>query len=511
MLDQGFRVVSANTRPRLTLLAIGCVLVFSFMGSRSLWDTSEARYAEVAREMAVEGHWFVPHLIHYPHLTKPPFSYWLVALSIRLFGQSEWAVRIMVGVFFLGGVLITASLGTALLGSRAAGTLAGWLQLLSCVPLVASNIVTTDTFVATTELAFLWCAWRCLLASDDRRARPWGVAFYALVGLAFMTKGPPGMLMLVPLAVFSICYRREYRWRRLLMWSGLAVFLAIALPWYVAVLWWAPQALSVWKQEALTAPLVSGDRDMTWLAYIPILILGALPGSASIPWIGKDLVHKIRAREGVSASTAFLLLWIALPFVVFCLSKTRLPLYMLPLFPPVSLLGAQWLAARWLEGGEWNGSRIPRWAIGIGAAVALLSVGIKLIAGAYPPESRCFLPVAKAIMADAAEIGRNPTVVITMPFEGNALVYYLNDAHAVRAGHLPGAASHASSHIAAVMRDPVPDGWAQYLVMHHSKQASYRVTAGAFFEPVFENSKWAVWRRIENGAVDLPFGEFFRE
>ena len=67
---------------------------FSLLGGRSLNEPDEGRYAEIAREMIELNDWLVPHLWYVPHLDKPPLTYWAVAISISVFGENEWAVRL---------------------------------------------------------------------------------------------------------------------------------------------------------------------------------------------------------------------------------------------------------------------------------------------------------------------------------------------------------------------------------------------------------------------------------
>ena len=92
--------------PALTL----CTFFF-LLGSRSLNQPDEGRYSEIAREMIETGNWLVPHFWYLPHLDKPPMTYWLVAASMKLFGQNEWAVRLPVALAGISGVWAVFLLG----------------------------------------------------------------------------------------------------------------------------------------------------------------------------------------------------------------------------------------------------------------------------------------------------------------------------------------------------------------------------------------------------------------
>ena len=96
------------------LILAAAVLVFSGFWVLPVSDPSEARYAEVAREMAAGGDWLVPHAMGKPHLTKPPLTYWAAAASIAAFGPRAWAARLPVALAFLLTVVLTADLGRRL-------------------------------------------------------------------------------------------------------------------------------------------------------------------------------------------------------------------------------------------------------------------------------------------------------------------------------------------------------------------------------------------------------------
>ena len=83
-----------EARQRWLLLLLTAFTFFILLGSRALNEPDEGRYSEIAREMIETGDWVVPHLWYLPHLDKPPMTYWLVAVSMKLFGQNEWAARL---------------------------------------------------------------------------------------------------------------------------------------------------------------------------------------------------------------------------------------------------------------------------------------------------------------------------------------------------------------------------------------------------------------------------------
>lgn len=520
--------------PWLTLAIASCVLAFSFNG-RALLDTSETRYAEPARKMAVDGNWLVPVLAGEPHLTKPPTTYWLIALSIRAFGRAEWAVRFPYAICFVATVMMTASLAWLMWRSLGTALLAGWLQTLSVMPLMGSNVVTTDTFVAGFETLAMLCVWGSLTAADSRRPSAWRMGLAISLALAFMTKGPPGVIIILPIAAFLVFYHRTFFSRKLFSVRSITLFLALSLAWYLVVWFHVPDAIAVWKDQAIKRVILESDRNMPRSLYILLIAFGGLPATAviSLP-LARFLARVVRrgGAEGspargqglkaefheISPPMAFLILWVLLPFAVFCLSKVRLYLYILPLFPPISIMGAKLLAGRWkldstasdtesrtLEA-RWV-ARVPNYAKVMAGALLVALLCTKFwVERQDQNETKNFKPVAQAIYDDSKRIGLKPTIILAMPYLGNGVLYYLNGPPAMRVHPPPDHEFMRPKLMADVLTTPVASGYAQYVIMRDDAQPKYP----AYFDPYFEkfpgNSKWVVWRRThpESVKLDVP-------
>lgn len=484
------------------------VLVFAFIGARPIMDSSEARYADVARAMAADGDWLVPHLNGQSHLTKPPLAYWLLAISIRFLGTGEAAARLMVGIFAILTVILTFEFGKRLSG-EAAGIVSGWFQLLAITPLVAANVITTDTFLATFETGAMLCAWGSLNAPGNRGARRHAVCMWAFLAAAFMTKGPAGMLPLLPLAAFCVFHRRNMKARRLLPLSGLALFGALALPWYAAVAIAVPDAWGIWRQQALVNVMEESVHHTSPATYIAMLTLGALPGAAALPFA----LRAIRRRKGGGGvfrpGDAFLLLWILVPLAVLSLQKTRLPLYVLPLYPPVSILCAGEMARRWFPAGTFALRRVPWPALVLCLLFAAASVIGKREYGARVEEldpSRCFREVAARIREDARALGLKPAIIIKEPRLGYGLMYYLDGPPMLRVAATDRKIHADPLHVAQALKEPVPPGYAQYFVIKTSNIPRYRNLFDAHMATFQGNGAYTVWRRTagEPIHVELP-------
>jgi len=364
----------------MVLLAL--LAAFAFQGTRGLYDTTEGRYAECAREMVETGNYLEPTLAYRPHWSKPPLTYWAIAGGIRLLGKNAWGVRLYDAAAFFLTVLAVFAVGKLWWGNKT-GILAGLIYLSSPFPLFSANIASTDTLLTLWEILAVFC----FLAAHARRSRsrnsPWIVGMWVFLGLGFLTKGPPALLPFVPILVWNLWKRRGVK---LLNPLGLFLFFGIGLSWYLVVSHRHPALLSYFLGHEMAARFTSGAfHNSEWykpfILYLPLLAFGAglwlypLVRSLQTP----RSFQRIQEMWRGEGKGFFLILWVVFPLVLFFLAKSRLPLYVLPLFAPVVLLMARGV----LLAEEGHGMNVRRWL-----SMALISVGImvglKGFAAFYP-------------------------------------------------------------------------------------------------------------------------------
>jgi 4-amino-4-deoxy-L-arabinose transferase len=353
-------VGSKSTTTRLRwLLPLAVVLyALAFQGWRPLYSPDEGRYTDVALNMIATGDWMRP-MLHpeVEHWAKPPLTYWSIAASIVALGRSEFAARLPGALAFALTCLLLARIGRRLVPAQP------WLPAIVyatfAFPAVASNLVTTDTLLAFWEtlgaLAFVefWSA------SDENRQRLWRCVFWFAAAMAFMTKGPPGLLVLLASMLFAAISERWPGVRRLFAWDALVLFIVVGGAWYLDVVLREPRVWRYFLVEEVVNRVATDKmhRNAEWYGafkvYGPTLVLGTLPWLAFV-------VRKVIAsrRTGDAATerndgTLFLRCWFLLPLAVFALSRSRLPLYILPLFAPLALV-----AARMLAPVDFRGSRL---------------------------------------------------------------------------------------------------------------------------------------------------------
>lgn len=340
------------------VLALGVLLGLSFQGSRSLWETDEGRYTQVALQMLRSGDWLTPHRHHHRiHPTKPPLTYWAIASSVKFFGRSEWSVRLPNALAFAGTLWLLFWIGTRLL--PLAPGLAALIYGTMAVPYFAANWVSTDSLLAFFETLAMGCfiAWRwpagARAGSAATESKPWLIGMWLGFGLAFLTKGPPALLPLLAVLSFQV---NEQGWRclgKLFPWRGVLAFILVGWSWYLLVVIKNPGLLEYLIKDEVIGRVSSDDfgRFPQWwggfYVYGFTFLLGTLPWSLPTAWAAlRGQTQGLTSDPAAPGQQRLLGLWIGLPLIVFMLSRSRLPLYALPLLVPLALIFARQLAQR---------------------------------------------------------------------------------------------------------------------------------------------------------------------
>lgn len=372
---------------RLLPVLLALLLALAAIGARPLWDPDEGRYSNVALNMLESGDWVHPmRSEEVGHWTKPPLTYWAIASSVGLFGYEPWAARLPGALAFLASIWLTFRIARRLTPGREA--LAATIYATMAMPLIAAHWVSTDfllsAMVALALLGFVEARW-----GAGPRWR-WLALMWLGFALAFLTKGPPGLLYLpVILAVQWLAPARELPVRRMLWLPGLALFAVVGLGWYARVALENPELAGYFLGREVVARTV-GDgfgRNAEWYGwfkvYFPVLLLGTLPWTArlwrAIRGLPGEARRWLRSAEARRAEPQRLLLWtwVLLPLLVFCLAKSRMPLYLLPLFPALAMLaGTAGPPLRLFE---------DRRTLWLGAWVALM-IGLRVAWAGWPTD-----------------------------------------------------------------------------------------------------------------------------
>lgn len=318
---------------------------FGNLQYRHLIRPDEGRYAEIPREMALSGDWVTPRLNGIKYFEKPPLQYWATAAAYKVFGEHEWTARLWTGLTGWLGVLLAFFAGRRLFGETAglfsALTLGG-----SLFYVLAGHFNSLDMgvsfFMGLTLSGFLLAQ----TATDARAARNWMLVAWAAAALSLLSKGLIGLVLPgAVLAAYTLLARDFAVWRRLHILPGLVVFLLIGAPWFIAVsLANSEFAHFFFIHEHFERFLTKvHGRYHPWYTFIPLLLGGITPFLLSF---FPALVRGWTAERGQRTfrPRLFLLLWSVVIFAFFSASDSKLPGYILPIFPALALLIGDYLS-----------------------------------------------------------------------------------------------------------------------------------------------------------------------
>ena len=328
----------------LAALALLALAVGVLNLQRHLANPDEGRYSEISREMVASGDWVTPRLNGLKYFEKPPLQYWATAITFEAFGANEVSARLYVWLAGFLTILLVGYAGLRLYDARSG--LAAVLVLVSCPYFMAmGGIVTLDmglTLWTTATLVALLLAENA--RADPRAQRRWMLAAWAATALAVLSKGLVGIVFAGAAVFFAMALARDLSILKRMGWGwGLAILAVIAVPWFVAVSSANPEfARFFFIHEHFERFLTQEHRRVqpAWF-FVPILFAGflpwmfALPAAIAIAWRGE-------ARRDFQP-LRLAILWSAFVLAFFSASGSKLPAYILPLFPPLALVVGRYL------------------------------------------------------------------------------------------------------------------------------------------------------------------------
>jgi 4-amino-4-deoxy-L-arabinose transferase-like glycosyltransferase len=171
---------------RTLLTAVGVLLTALFLyfvglGSYPLLDPDEGRYAEIPREMLESGDFITPRLNYVKYFEKPPLYYWLTAGSMAVFGQKEWAVRLVPAMAGFLSLLLIMGLGKRMFDGPT-GVMGAWIYLTSVIPTILARLPIIDG-VFSLILTATWGTWYLGYKGQTKKSqRLWYCVSWACLG-----------------------------------------------------------------------------------------------------------------------------------------------------------------------------------------------------------------------------------------------------------------------------------------------------------------------------------------
>jgi len=311
----------------LVLMAMSFIMFFYRIGTPSLFETDEVIYSQVAREIVRTGDWMTPHLFSKEWFVHPPFYMWLTALSSFIFGFSEFNARIWNAAFAIGLVYVTYLLGKKMFRDGV-GLLAGFVLATSLQYLLQARMAVFDIPLVFFEMLSLLFFFYWL---EDKLPKYYYL-FFLSMGLAVLMKGPVGIVLplsvMIVYLVFMNNLRALFNFRII---PGLITAYLVGGTWYTAEIMIHGRGFI----DSIVGFYVTG-RYLTaieshygpWYFYVPAVIIGFMPWICFLPY---SITYQWKNRG--DTDNLFSILWMGTIFLFFTLAGTKLPGYIMSLYP----------------------------------------------------------------------------------------------------------------------------------------------------------------------------------
>lgn len=341
----------SSTSALLVALAVG-VMLASIMPATMLWDRDEPLYARTALEMLQSGNWMLPTFNGEVFAHKPPLIYWLMAAGFFVFGESEFAARFVSAPGLAGSAYLTFLIGRRMFNSRV-GFWAMTILSTSFLSIYLGTVAMLDTV-----LLFFIClsTWSYIeLAYGSGRRRLMTLLFGLGLALAMLTKGPVGPA--VVLSMVAAAWLAAPKEERPSMGQMAALVFASALAFAIFLAWAIPAnrdsggelvrtgVIKHIVERALQPMEGHGGSGLSGYFlnlpfYLPVIFVGFLPWTLHLP---AALYSLASGRLGGRRERVLLWSGLLTALVLFTLAATKLPHYILPVFPALSLVVAAML------------------------------------------------------------------------------------------------------------------------------------------------------------------------
>src|SRR3954451_9512010 len=352
----GFATAS-HARAALLLVFVSLVSFLPGFFNIPPVDRDEARFAQATKQMLEAGDYIDIRFQDEVRYKKPVGIYWLQAAVVKTaesLGVPEaratiWLYRVPSLIGAIGAVLLTYWTALAFMPRRSA-FLAG-LMIATCLLLnIEARLAKTDAMLLLCCVAAMGVMARAYLRQSTGRDIPWSHALILWTALAggILLKGPL-ILMVVGLAALALAIAdRSGRWLlRLRPLVGILWILVLVLPWFIAIMGRAGESfLQDSLGQDLFAKIFKGQEThgappgyyllLFWLTFWPAAPLAAVAAPAI--W-----------RHRVEPPLRFLLAWLVPCWIIFELVMTKLPHYVLPLYPAIAILIAREIERRQLS------------------------------------------------------------------------------------------------------------------------------------------------------------------
>lgn len=352
-----FKTVFSSKNQQIFLDLLILILPLGFLifglGRYGLYEPHESHFAMVGREMILRGDWITPYLNGAPYLNKPPLLYWLISLSISIFGNTEFAARLPVAIAGWIGLLFVWRWSRDLWGIEAS-RIAVLMMFATFGWFIFTHQILIEVVLATLIIASNYFFWKFLSNSKS-----WFYLFSCCfcLALGLLTKGL--IAISIPIGIWTIVYVinfKKYKLSNIKIIAGFLLVIFLVLPWFVAIEKANPGFIKYfivnehfYRLLDKRVPLDYEVSKISILGYLGITIIWCLPWIIFLPPIIysnwqkiKPKIFKDNLRKNQNYINAILLLVLGFltPILVFLPISSRLIYYSLPSIPPLIILCA---------------------------------------------------------------------------------------------------------------------------------------------------------------------------
>ena len=313
------------------LIIIGIALIIN-VGSFGVVESSDARYAEIAREMYNSNDYLHPNLLNIHHYHKPPFTYQITALAYNLFGVNSFTARFFLQLSVLLQIWLIFQIALLLFSNKNTALYSAIIYTSFPLLLISSRNLTTDSFLTTFALLSVYSWLKYIKTSKTLYL----YIFATALGLGFYTKGP--VIFIVPV-IFIIAYKSfnksKYKFSMHHLWASL-LFLITGFWWYVFLIKDNPAFLDYFLGKQTIERFSKNAFNRTepfWYFVLFAPLIGA-PWLLVLPYllkVNKKIIDKNKIIK-------ILILSISIPLIFFSISSSKRILYILPLYGFLALL-----------------------------------------------------------------------------------------------------------------------------------------------------------------------------
>ena len=332
---------------RFVVLLLFCATLFFFGNNLlHLTDPDEVFYSLSAQEMINRNEWLTPYIFGQPQFEKPLLTFWFIKISFMSLGQTPFAARFFPAVFAAFGVLGVYALGLLGFINEKRAFLAALVLGTSAFYFGMAKTVFTDMIFSVFILYSLLSFYTGYVHANSKRL---GILFfYIFAALATLTKGPLGLLVPGLIVLVFLLYRRQLSFLNT-HWTllGLILWFLICGPWYwYEVLKYGQDFLHEffyndhWRR-LLEAEHKSNDH---WFFYPVTMVAGLFPWSLFLLAAFADFYKRL--KFSLKPFEYFLLSWVLVVFIIFQVAHSKLASYILPMFPALALMTANFIDER---------------------------------------------------------------------------------------------------------------------------------------------------------------------